>query len=111
MGLRKEISRHHTVTFTLVRNPGAPDQRLHVLYLLQPASPPRPLVSLIDYVVDVGRARALAWQRHTARAVGLFVDFLIANAGRLKEQSNPKVFAMFAGNCSPWLTGYCPPLR
>ena len=96
MGLRREISRHHTVIFTLVRNPGAPHRRLHVLYLLQPASPPRPLVSLIDYVVDVGRARALAWQRHTARAVGLFVDFLIANTGRLKEQSNPKVFALFA---------------
>mgnify|MGYP002619825712 FL=1 len=96
MGLRKEISRHHAVIFTLVRNPGAPDRRLHVLYLLQPPYPPTPLVSLAEYVIDAGRARSLAWQRHTARAVGLLVDFLIANATRLRTQSNPKVFALFA---------------
>jgi hypothetical protein len=60
MSLRKEIGLHHTVIFTLVRNPGAPDIRLHVLYLLQPPFPPRPLVSMVDYIVDVGRARALS---------------------------------------------------
>lgn len=96
MSLRKEIGLHHTVIFTLVRNPGAPDIRLHVLYLLQPPFPPRPLVSMVDYIVDVGRARALSWQRHAARAVGLLVDFLAANAVPLKEQRNPKVFALFA---------------
>jgi hypothetical protein len=96
MSLRKEIGRHHAVIFTLVRNPGAPDRRLHVLYLLQPPCPPTPLISVVDYIVDVGRARALSWQRHTVRAIGLLVDFLAANAAWLKEQSNPKVFALFA---------------
>ena len=51
---------------------------------------------MVDYIVDVGRVRALSWQRHTVRAVGLLVDFLAANAARLKEQSNPEVFALFA---------------
>ncbi len=96
MALRKEIGRHHTVIFTLVRNPGAPDRRLHVLYLLQPSCPPTPLISMVDYIVDVGRARALSWQRHIAGAVGLLIDFLTANAARLKDQSNPRVFALFA---------------
>jgi hypothetical protein len=96
MTLRKEIAQHHTVIFTLLRNPGAPDRRLHVLYLLQPPLRPTPLISLVDYIIDVGRARALAWQRHAVRAVGLLVDFLAANAVRLKEQGNPKVFALFA---------------
>mgnify|MGYP005831157499 CR=1 FL=1 len=96
MALRKEIGQHHTVVFTLVRNPGAPDRRLHVLYLLQPPYPPTPLLSMVDYIIDAGRTRALAWQRHTARAVGLLVDFLVANAVRLKNQNNPKVFALFA---------------
>jgi hypothetical protein len=59
MALRKEIGRHHTVIFTLVRNPGAPDRRLHVLYLLHPSCPPTPMISLVEYVVDVGHARAL----------------------------------------------------
>lgn len=96
MALRKEIAQHHTVVFTLVHNPGAPDRRLHVLYLLQPSTPPTPLTSFVEHIIDVGRARALAWQRHTAHAVGLLVDFLVANAARLKGQANPKVFAMFA---------------
>lgn len=96
MSLRREICQHHAVIFTLVRNPGAPDRRLHVLYLLRPASAPTPLIPLIEYVVDVGRARALSWQRQLARAVGLLIDFLVANAERLKGQSNPKMFALFA---------------
>ena len=96
MALRKEIARHHAVVFTLVRDPGAPDRRLHVLYLLQPASPPAPLLPLIHYVVDVGRARALAWQRHTASAVGLFIDFLYANTASSKELHVSNVFALFA---------------
>jgi hypothetical protein len=69
---------------------------MHVLYLLQPPLPPKPLTPLVDYVVDVGRARALSWQRDTARAIGLLVDFVAANADRLKGESNPKVFALFA---------------
>jgi hypothetical protein len=69
---------------------------MHVLYLLQPPAPPQPLTTLVEYVVDVGRARALAWQRDTARAVGLLIDFLTASVARLKGESNPKVFAAFA---------------
>ena len=96
MALRKEIARHHAVVFTLVRNRGAPDQRLHVVYLLQPPSPPAPLVPLIHYVVDTGRARALGWQRHTASAVGLFIDFLYANTANFKARYLSNVFALFA---------------
>ncbi len=96
MALRKEIARHHAVVLTLVRNPGAPDRRLYVLYLLQPLSPPAPLVPFIHYVVDVGRTRAPAWQRHTASAVGLFVDYLHANTADLTDLRTSNVFALFA---------------
>jgi hypothetical protein len=96
MSLRREIGRHHTIILTLVRNPGAPDRRMHVLYLLDSTAQPRPIGSLTEYMVDVGRARALSWQRETARAVGLLVDFLIANGARLRTEANPKVFAKFA---------------
>lgn len=96
MSLRREIGRHHAVIFTLVRNPGAPDRRMHVLYLLQSVASPKPLTALAEYFIDVGRARALSWQRDTARAVGLLVDFLTANAARLSGENNPKVFAKFA---------------
>jgi len=96
MALRKEIGLHHTVVFTLVRNPGAPDRRLHVLYLIQPSCPPAPLITMVEYIIDTGRTRTFAWQRHLARAVGLLVDFLAANAASLKCRSNPKVFALFA---------------
>jgi len=96
MSLRREIGRYHAVIFTLVRNPGAPDRRMHVLYLLQSPVSPRPVVTLIEYFIDIGRARSLSWQRETARAVGLLVDFLTANAARLRRENNPKLFAKFA---------------
>ena len=96
MRLRKENRLYHSVVFTLIRNPGAPDRRLHVLYLLQPAAAPTPFLPLLDYVIDVGRARAISWQRHAVGAVGLFVDFLVANAATLRHHSNRKVFALFA---------------
>ena len=96
MRLRKEIARHHSVVFTLVRNPGAPDRRLHVLYLLQPSGQPMPFLPLVDYVIDVGRARAISWQRHAVGAVGLFVDFMVANAATLNHYGDRKVFALFA---------------
>jgi hypothetical protein len=69
---------------------------MHVLYLLQSPVSPRPVVTLVEYFIDIGRARSLSWQRETARAVGLLVDFLTANAPTLKGESNPKVFAKFA---------------
>jgi hypothetical protein len=96
MSLRREIGRYHAVIFTLVRNPGAPDRRMHVLYLLESPVSPRPVVTLIEYCIDIGRARSLSWQRETARAVGLLVDFLTANSARLRGEDNPKVFAKFA---------------
>ena len=96
MSLRREIGRYHAVIFTLVRNPGAPDRRMHVLYLLQSPVSPRPVVTLIEYFIDIGRARFLSWQRETARAVGLLIDFLTANSARLRGEDNPKVFAKFA---------------
>lgn len=96
MKFRKEIALHHTIISTLVRNPGAPDRRLRVLYLLQPAEAPVPLAPLIDYVIDMGRARADSWQRHVVGAVGLFVDFLFANAETLKPQGNTRALALFA---------------
>ena len=89
MSLRREVGRHHAVIFTLIRNPGAPDRRMHVLYLLDPAAPPKPLAMLAEY--NVGRARVLSWQRDTARAVGLLVDFLVANTAKLRSETNPKV--------------------
>ena len=96
MSLRREIGRYHAVIFTLVRNPGAPDRRMHVLYLLHSPVSPRPIVTLIEYFIDVGRARSLSWQRETARAVGLLVDFLTANTAQLRAEGNPRVFAKFA---------------
>jgi hypothetical protein len=96
MHLRREIGRYHAVIFTLVQNPGAPDRRMHVLYLLQSPVSPKPLITLIEYFIDIGRARSLSWQRETARAVGLLVDFLTANAPKLKAENNPKIFTKFA---------------
>jgi hypothetical protein len=69
---------------------------MHVLYLLQSPASPMPVVPLIEYFIDIGRARALSWQRETARAVGLLVDFVIATAPKLRDENNPKVFAKFA---------------
>jgi len=69
---------------------------MHVLYLLQSPVSPRPVVTLLEYFIDIGRARSLSWQRETARAVGLLVDFLTANAPKLRGENNPKVFAKFA---------------
>jgi hypothetical protein len=86
--------------FTLVQNPGAPDRRMHVLYLLQSPVSPRPVVTLIEYFIDIGRARSLSWQRETARAVGLLVDFLTANAPKLRGENNPK---SSPNSRRPWL--------
>jgi integrase len=49
---------------------------MHVLYLLQSPVSPRPIVTLLEYFIDSGRARSLSWQRETARAVGLLVLYI-----------------------------------
>jgi len=96
MTFRREVARHHTVVFTLIRNPGIPDRRLHTLYLIPPEGSPEPLIPLVEYFIEIGRSRSLAWQKETARAVGLLVDFLVANHKYFQQQEGPQAFAAFA---------------
>ena len=98
MGLRKEIARFHTVAHTLIRKPGLPDRRAYVLYVLDDDDcRPQAFLPLVEYILDQGRSRSIAWQRELARAVGLFVDFLKANQATFRQQQDrPQVLAAFA---------------
>lgn len=98
MSLRRETARYHTVVSTLIRRAGRTDIRIYVLYLLsQEDTVPAPLKPLIEYVLEHGRTRSLAWQRELTRAVGLLVDFLQANTSHFKDMAErPLVLAAFA---------------
>lgn len=96
MAFRREVATYHAVIFTLVRERSHPDRRLHLLYTLSSAQPPAPFVALLEYFLDKGRLRAFAWQRDTARAVGLFIDFLVANETHLRLQPPAEALAAFA---------------
>lgn len=96
--LRREIARFHTVVFTAVERPGYVSRRMHVLYVLEgDDSRPSPLLQLIEYFYEKGRTRSLSWQRETARAIGLLIDFLRANGQHFQSASNrPRVLEAFA---------------
>jgi integrase len=98
MSLRRETARYHTVTYTLIRRSGRIDVRIYVLYLLLPgATAPVAMLQLVEYILEYGRTRSLAWQRELTRAVGLMVDFLQANACHFKDtEHRPHVLAAFA---------------
>ncbi|MFB9127789.1 site-specific integrase [Paraburkholderia dipogonis] len=98
MAFRRETARFHTVVHTLVQRAGRPDTRIYVLYLLTGKSgAPEAMLPLVEFVIEHGRTRSLAWQRELARAVGLLVDFLHANAEHFRnEPSRPQVLAAFA---------------
>ncbi|OUL68171.1 gamma-mobile-trio recombinase GmtY [Paraburkholderia hospita] len=98
MAFRREYARYHTVVHTVVRRAGRPEIRIYVLYLCaEVTAKPAPMLSLVEYVIEHGRTRSLAWQRDVARAVGLLVDFLHANAEHFRsEPSRPQVLAAFA---------------
>lgn len=96
MKSRNESAAHHTVVFTAVKKPGVPPRRMHVLYLLTDEGP-KPLPEFMKYVIDTGHATAINWQKDSARAVGLFIDFLVANAKSIREaKSTIKPLALFA---------------
>lgn len=96
--MRRETARYHTVVHTLIRRAGRSDARIYVLYLLtEDAAAPMAMLPLVEYVLEHGRTRSLAWQRELARAVGLFVDFLQANFEHFRGMdSRPQVLAAFA---------------
>lgn len=98
MTLRRETARYHSVVHTLVRRPGRPDTRIYVLYLFAVSEEtPTAMQPLVEYVIEHGRTRSLAWQREVARAVGLLVDFLQANSEHFRnEPGRPQVLAAFA---------------
>lgn len=94
--IRREIALHHAIAYSLIKSPGAPNRRMHTLYLLSPNLPPVPYVPLTEYFIEKGRARDLSWQRDCARIVGMLIDFLAANANILQSQKLPKTMALFA---------------
>lgn len=96
--MRREISRFHTVCYTTIRRLGRMDQQIYVLYILSgEGCAPSAMLPLIEYVLDHGRSRSLAWQRELTRSVGLLVDFLQANAEYFQsERIRPQVLAAFA---------------
>src|SRR5471032_3093301 len=98
MSHRRETAWYHTVVHTLIRRAGRADTRIYVLYLLtEGAAEPAAMQPLVEYVLDHGRTRSLAWQRELTRTVGLLVDFLQANASHFKEMADrPQVLAAFA---------------
>lgn len=95
---RREIGLHHTIVHTTIQKPGFADRKLHVLYVLDgPECQPLPLIQLIEYFLEHGRTRSLSWQKETARAVGLFIDFLRANAEYFRRcDDRPQVLEAFA---------------
>ncbi|MCP3728371.1 gamma-mobile-trio recombinase GmtY [Paraburkholderia sp. CNPSo 3272] len=97
MTLRREVARYHTVVHTLVRRTGRSDIRIYVLYVLTgEGGAPQAMQQLVEYVIEHGRTRSLAWQRDLARAVGLLVDFLHANVALFRSDPNrPQVLAAF----------------
>ncbi|WP_332750048.1 gamma-mobile-trio recombinase GmtY [Hydrogenophaga sp.] len=97
---RREIAKHHTVVHTRIKRLGFQEGKSFVLYLLaEDGSAPAPLVPLIDYFGEHGRTRSISWQNEVARAVGLLIDFLVANSGLFKALSGnrrPQIFSAFA---------------
>lgn len=98
MTVHRETARYHTVVHTLVRRSGRPDTRIYVLYVLTgEGGSPQAMLPLVEYVIEHGRTRSLAWQRELARSVGLLVDFLHANSEHFCTAPNrPQVLAAFA---------------
>lgn len=94
---RREIARFHTVVYTRVVKPGCRDRRVYVLYVVTDDGAASALMPLVEYVLEHGRRRSLAWQREVTRATGLFIDFLRAHAAAFQAEKNrPQVFATFA---------------
>lgn len=96
---RLEIAKFHTVTYTRIKRPGFQDSSMHVLYLFnRDTGEPSPVAPLIEYFAEHGRTRSLSWQNGVARAVGLLVDFLIANREHFGDTNGdrPQIFAAFA---------------
>lgn len=98
MTTHRETARYHTVTYTTIRLAGRPDRRAYVLYVLNgDQCIPEAMMPLVEYVLEHGRTRSLAWQRELTRAVGLFIDFLKANEEQFKgETDRPQVLSAFA---------------
>lgn len=98
MSLCRETARSHVVVHTLIRRAGMADARIYVLYLLtDDGAAPAAMLPLVEYVLEHGRTRSLAWQRELTRAVGLLVDFLQVNASHFKDMTDrPQVLSAFA---------------
>lgn len=96
--MNRETARYHTVAYTLIRFAERLDKRIYVLYIFSDVDKtPVALRPLLDYVLEHGRTRSIAWQRELTRSVGLFVDYLQANDRRLRTKiGRPQVLAEFA---------------
>jgi integrase len=96
--MHRETARYHNVTYTLIRKQGLLDRRIYVLYVLSGEEcTPTAMMPLVDYILEHGRTRSLAWQRELTRSVGLLVDFLQANVQHFQMMdTRPQVLAAFA---------------
>lgn len=98
MSIQRETAKFHTVALTLIRKPGLPERRIHVLYTISAdGGTPVAVRQLAEYFIEHGRTRSPSWQRDVARAVGLFIDFIKANEAVFQGQDDrPQVLALFA---------------
>ena len=94
---RREIARFHTVIYTRVTKVGYRDRRIYVLYVMGNDDSVNAVMPLVEFILEHGRRRSLAWQREVTRSTGLFIDFLRAYGEIFQaEQDRPQVFAAFA---------------
>ncbi len=94
---RREIARFHTVIYTRVTKVGYRDRRIYVLYVMDNDDSVNAVMPLVEFILEHGRRRSLAWQREVTRSTGLFIDFLRAYGEIFQaEQDRPQVFAAFA---------------
>lgn len=93
----RETALYHTVAYTTIRRPNSAEKRIYVLFVLTgDQCMPVAMMPLVEYILEHGRTRSLAWQRELTRSVGLFVDYLKANEVRFQASTNrPQVLAEF----------------
>lgn len=94
---RREIARFHTIVYTRIAKSGCRDRCIYVLYVIGDDGIPIALRPLVEYILEHGRRRSLAWQREVTRSAGLFIDFLRAHVEAFHAEKNrPQVFGEFA---------------
>jgi site-specific recombinase XerD len=66
---------------------------MHVLFALTPSGVPTPFAPLVQFFRDAGPRVRLAWQRETAWAVGLLLDFLVVYESDVAHVPTDTLFA------------------